>query len=213
MVSEERISAFIRSFAPPKSEYLELIRKEAILSEVPVIRPETEPLLSFFAQLVKPERVLEVGTAVGYSALLMLESLPAESVITTIENYPPRIEEAKKYFEKAGAGARIELLEGDAGEILPQLSGPYGLIFMDAAKGQYPVWLPEVKRLLKRGGVLISDNILQEGEILESRFAVERRDRTIHKRMREYLYTLTHDPELSTMILPLGDGAAVTVKL
>ena len=212
MITEDRISAFIRSLERPGNLSLEEIRKEAIEDGVPVIRPETGQLLSFFAGLMKAEKVLEVGTAVGYSALLLLEVLPENAVITTIENYPPRIAKAKENFLKAGAGERIRLLEGDAAEILPGLSGGYDMIFMDAAKAQYIHWLPEVKRLLRTGGLLLSDNILQDGSLLESRYAVERRDRTIHKRMRSYLEALTSDPELSTVLFPLGDGVAATFK-
>ena len=211
-MTEDRISAFIRSFEQPKNEVLDQIRKEAKDAGVPVIRPETGQLLSFFTELAAPEKVLEVGTGTGYSALLMLESMPDCGTVTTIENWPPRIEAAKKNFERAGATARIELLWGDAGEILPTLAGPYDLIFMDAAKAQYIIWLPEILRLLIPGGILISDNILQEGEILESRYAVPRRDRTIHKRMREYLECLFTDPALTSMLIPTGDGVAVTRK-
>ncbi len=211
-MTEERISGFIRSLERPKNELLDRIRKEAEDQGVPVIRPETGQLLSFFTELLKPQHVLELGTAVGYSALLMLQSMPEPGTVDTIENWPPRIGEAKKNFERAGALERIRLIEGDVSELLPTLTGPYDLVFMDAAKGQYIHWLPEVKRILRPGGLLISDNILQDGEILESRFAVTRRDRTIHKRMREYLDALYTDPGLTTMLVPVGDGAAVTRK-
>ncbi len=210
-MTEERISALIRSYERPKNQLLSDIRKEAMETGVPVVRPETGQLLSFFTELTAPKRVLEVGTAVGYSALLMLSCMPKDGRITTIENYGPRIEKARENFRRSNEEARIDLLEGDAGEILKTLQGPYDLIFMDAAKAQYIVWLPEIKRLMKPGSVLISDNILQEGDILESRFAVERRNRTIHRRMREYLEAITGDESLSTMLLPTGDGAAVTV--
>ncbi len=211
-MTEDRISAFIRSFEQPKNEVLDQIRKEAKDAGVPVIRPETGQLLSFFTELAAPKKVLEVGTGTGYSALLMLHSMPDCGTVTTIENWPPRIEAARKNFERAGASDRIELLQGDAGEILPTLAGPYDLIFMDAAKAQYITWLPEILRLFSPGGILISDNILQEGEILESRYAVPRRDRTIHKRMREYLECLFTDPALTSVLIPTGDGVAVTRK-
>ena len=211
-MTEDRISAFIRSFEQPKNEVLDQIRKEAKDAGVPVIRPETGQLLSFFTELTAPKKVLEVGTGTGYSALLMLHSMPDCGTVTTIENWPPRIEAARKNFERAGASDRIELLQGDAGEILPTLAGSYDLIFMDAAKAQYITWLPEILRLLSPGGILISDNILQEGEILESRYAVPRRDRTIHKRMREYLECLFTDPALTSVLIPTGDGVAVTRK-
>ena len=132
--------------------------------------------------------------------------------ITTIENYPPRIEKALQNIERAGAADKITLLKGDAGEILKSLEGHYDFIFMDAAKAQYIVILPEILRLLKPGAVLITDNVLQEGEIIEPRFGVTRRNRTIYKRMREYLYVLKNHEELETSIIPLGDGVTLSIK-
>ena len=208
----ERTAVFIRSYERPESSILETIRKEALETGVPVIRPEAGRLLSFFTEMTAPKRVLEVGCAVGYSALLMLESMPEDGTILTIEHDGARAEKARENFRRAGKEDRISLTEGDAGEILAKLEGSFDLVFMDAAKAQYITWLPDVKRLLAPGGLLISDNILQEGDILEAKSAVSRRDRTIHKRMREYLEALTGDPELHTMLVPLGDGMAVTRK-
>lgn len=156
--------------------------------------------------------ILEVGTAVGFSALLMSENAPDGCEITTIENYEKRIPIARENFRRAGRESQITLIEGDAFEVMKDLAGCYDFIFMDAAKGQYIHYLPEVMRLLKEGGTLVSDNVLQDGDIIESRFAVERRNRTIHSRMREYLYELKHHEMLVTSILPLGDGVAVSVK-
>ena len=180
---------------------------------MPIIRPETASLLTFFIQLIQPKRILEVGTAVGYSALLMSEVMSDDAEITTIEKYEPRIAQAKVNFAKSPYGDRIHLLEGDAAEILKGLDGTYDLIFMDAAKGQYIHFLPDVMRLLKVGGILISDNVLQDGDIIESHYAVERRNRTIYKRMREYLYELKHNEHLMTSIVPIGDGATLSVKI
>ena len=142
----------------------------------------------------------------------MASVMPKECRITTIEKYETRIPEAKENFRLAGMEEKITLLEGDAGEILAGLSGSFDFIFMDAAKGQYINWLPDILRLLRDGGLLMSDNVLQDGTIMESRYAVERRDRTIHERMREYLYTLKHMDEFETSILPVGDGVALSVK-
>ena len=208
MIVEERMVTFIRSLETPNSEILEQIEQEALQDGVPIIRKEMKVLLLS----LRPCRVLEVGTAVGFSALLMSEQLPENGHITTIEKYEKRIPIARENFRRAGKEGQITLLEGDAMEILKELSGPYDMIFMDAAKGQYIHYLPEAIRLLRKGGVLLSDNVLQDGDIIESRFAVERRNRTIHSRMREYLYTLKHDERLETSILPLGDGAALSVK-
>ena len=160
----------------------------------------------------KPLNILEVGTAVGFSALLMSEYAPEECRITTIEKYEKRIPIAKENFRRAGKEDKITLLEGDALEILKGLEEKYDFIFMDAAKAQYINYMPEVIRLLEKGGVLVSDNVLQDGDIIESRFAVERRNRTIHSRMREYLYRLKHEEQLLTSIIPLGDGVALSTK-
>ena len=138
--------------------------------------------------------------------------MPQDGHITTIENYEKRIPIARANFQKYGKEERITLLEGDAAEVLKTLEGPYDFIFMDAAKGQYIHYLPEIMRILAPGGVLISDNVMQDGDIIESKYAITRRDRTIHRRMREYLYTLTHHDELQTSILTLGDGVAVSVR-
>jgi len=213
MIQDERLVSYICSLEGPKSPLLEDLRKEALETDVPIVRAETEALLSFFVDYVKPKQILEVGCAIGYSSILMAGHMAENCHITTMENWPPRIEKAKENFKKANLEERITLLEGDATEILKDLEGPYDLVFMDAAKAQYINWLPDVLRLLSPEGVLISDNILQDGDVLESRFAVRRRDRTIHKRMREYLYELKHNAALSTMVLPLGDGVAVTTKV
>lgn len=211
-MTKERTTAFIRSLDNGNTPFLNEIEKEAKEAGVPIIRPETQRLLKFFLAMQKPLRILEIGCAVGFSALLMREYGESGCHITTIENYEKRIWAAKKNFERAKAKESIILLEGDAADILPALDGVYDMIFMDAAKGQYLSFLPEVMRLLAPGGLLLSDNVLQEGDILESRYAVARRDRTIHARMREYLYRITHDTRLESVILPVGDGVAVSYR-
>lgn len=212
MIVDERIVTFINSLDTRNSEILETIEKEALASSVPIIRREMQSFLKTLLLIRKPMRILEVGTAVGFSALLMSEYAPEGCRITTIENYEKRIPAALENFRRAGKEEKITLIEGDAAEVLKTLEGPYDFIFMDAAKGQYIHYLPEVLRLLPEGGVLVSDNVMQDGEVIESRFAVERRNRTIHARMREYLYELKHNDALATSIIPLGDGAAVSVK-
>lgn len=211
MIVDERFITYINSLDSGNSPFLEELEREARASFVPVIRREMQSFLKVFLAMKRPGRVLEVGTAVGFSAILMCENLPADSRITTIENYEKRIPAARENFRRSGYEDRITLLEGDAARVLPTLADPYDFIFMDAAKGQYIRFLPEVLRLMEPGSVLISDNVLQDGEIIESRFAVERRNRTIHKRMREYLYTLKHHPRLVTAVLPLGDGITVSI--
>ena len=212
MITENRLTAYINSLDQGDGELIEQIAETAVKNRVPIIRRETAALLKTMVTLVSPARILEVGTAVGYSALLMASVMPENCRITTIEKYETRIPEAKENFRLAGMEEKITLLEGDAGEILAGLSGSFDFIFMDAAKGQYINWLPDILRLLRDGGLLMSDNVLQDGTIMESRYAVERRDRTIHERMREYLYTLKHMDEFETSILPVGDGVALSVK-
>ena len=212
MITDERIVTFINSLDTENSEILEAIEKEALASGVPIIRREMQSFLKVLLMMQKPASILEVGTAVGFSALLMSEYAPAGCRITTIENYEKRIPIARENFKRAGREEQIILIEGDAAEVLGRLEGEYDFIFMDAAKGQYIHYLPDVMRLLADGGCLVPDNVMQDGDVIESRFAVERRNRTIHARMREYLYELKHREDLVTSILPLGDGAAVSIK-
>ena len=212
MIVDERIVTFINSLDTKNSELLEIIEKEARRDDVPIIRREMQSFLKVLLMLKRPVNILEVGTAVGFSALLMSESVPAGCRITTIENYEKRIPVARENFRRAGKEEQITLIEGDAADVLKTLEGSYDFIFMDAAKGQYIHFLPEILRLLPSGGCLVSDNVMQDGDVIESRFAVERRNRTIHARMREYLYELKHHPELETSVIPLGDGVAVSVK-
>ena len=213
MITEERILDFIRSFGVDRgSEALHMIEKEAIRDDVPIIRKESGELLRILLQIKKPEKILEVGAAIGFSSVFMGENTDNNTHITTIENYPPRIERAKANIALAGMEDKITLIPGDAAEVLKELSGSWDFIFMDAAKGQYIHFLPDVLRLLAPDGLLFSDNVLQDGDVLESRFAVTRRNRTIHSRMREYLTMLTHTPELTTSVIPIGDGVSLTMK-
>lgn len=212
MVTDERLASFINSFNTDYDEVITSIRKEAEENRVPVIRREAGEFIKMLIMMNKPKRILEIGSAIGFSAIFMSRFLEGGAHITTIENYQPRIEEAKKNIERAGAQDVITLLEGDALEILPGLSGEYDMVFMDAAKGQYGSFFKDAIRLLREDGILLCDNVLQDGDVLESRFTVTRRNRTIHSRMREYLYELTHDPELETAILNIGDGMSLSIK-
>lgn len=212
MIIDERMAAFIDSFDKGNTPFLDEIERSAREAQVPVIRRSMQGLLKFLLELAKPKSILEVGSAVGFSALLMSEYAPEDCRITTIEKYEKRIPVARENFRRAGQEERITLLEGDATEILKALEGSFDFIFMDAAKGQYIHFLPDILRLLAPGGLLVSDNVLQDGDIMESRFAVTRHNRTIHARMREYLYELKHQPQLETVILPVGDGVTLSVK-
>lgn len=212
MIADERISAFIDSLDTGNTPFLNEIESEAKKTNVPIIRTQTQSLLKLLLAIGKPTSILEVGCAIGFSALLMSEYASADCHITTIEKYERRIPIARENFRRAGREDRITLLEGDAADILKELEGSYDMIFMDAAKGQYIHFLPDVLRLLPVGGILVSDNVLQDGDVIESRFAVTRRNRTIHSRMREYLYELMHHPNLVTTILSVGDGVTVSVR-
>ena len=212
MIQNERYVSFINSLDTENPAYLNELEEYAKKTEVPIIRKQMQSLIRVLLTLGQPKQILEVGTAIGFSALFMSEYAPDDCHITTIEKYEKRIPLARENFRKSGREHRFTLLEGDAAAILPTLTGQFDLIFMDAAKGQYLHFLPDVLRLLAQGGILISDNVLQDGDIIESRFAVTRRNRTIHARMREYLYELKHTEALETVILTVGDGVAVSVK-
>lgn len=213
MIVEERMVTYINSLDRGNTPFLDQLEVEAIQNYVPIIRREMQSFLKVLLMSLRPMKILEVGTAVGFSAILMSEYAPRGCRITTIENYEKRIPIARENFKKAGKEEVITLIEGDAADVLKDLKGEYDLIFMDAAKGQYIHFLPQILRLLKTGGVLLSDNVLQDGDIIESHFVVERRNRTIYKRMREYLYTLKHHEQLETAILPLGDGVTMSTKI
>ena len=204
MIVDERLVTYINSLDTGNTEILDEIEREALETYVPIVRKEMQSFLKLILSIKRPARILEVGTAVGFSAILMAEYNPIPCEITTIENYEKRIPIAKQNFVRAGKEKQITLLE--------ELREPFDFIFMDAAKGQYIHFMPEIFRLLKPEGILVSDNVLQDGDIIESHFIVTRRNRTIYKRMREYLYELTHSDELVTSVLPIGDGITVSVK-
>ena len=216
----ERMEVFIEAMTPPGPVHLQDLELEALAAGVPIIRPQTQNLLRFFLTMKRPSRILEIGTAVGFSALFMQHYAPAECRIITIEKDRVRAQKARENFARygristEGGQTGITLMEGDAIEVLGGIreDESFDLVFMDAAKGQYIRFLPDAVRLLGSGGLLITDNILQEGEILSSRFAVTRRNRTIHARMRAYIHALMEEERLETLLLPTGDGAAVSLK-
>ncbi len=237
MIIDERVSSYLKTLEPELPDYLEELEKSAIKEEVPIIRKESQALLRFLLRMRRPARILEVGTAVGFSCMYMAEYMPKDARIATIEKVPMRLAPAKENLKNSPQAAQIALLTGEAEEVLAALekgdapdnvyfpakeksawikesfSKPYDFIFLDAAKGQYMYFLPHLLALLSSDGILVTDNVLQEGSITESKFTVVRRDRTIHKRMREYLYELTHQKGLNTVVLPVGDGMSVTTRL
>lgn len=216
MITDERIAAYIDSLDKELPDFLDQLEKKALSEYVPIIKKPTQSLLRFLLQNNKPSTILEVGTAVGFSSIFMSQYIAKDARITTIEKMEERIMEAKENRKKAGKEDQITILEGDAADILKDLKNnhnSYDIIFMDAAKGQYLNFLPDISDLLNPGGLLISDNVLQDGDIVESRYAVTRRNRTIHFRMREYLYELTHSDSFETVVLPIGDGVTLSTKL
>lgn len=217
VIADERCVVYLNSLDRGNTDFLNEIEKKALADRVPIIRRQTQSLLRFLLEMNRPLKILEVGTAIGFSALLMAEYTDAAAHITTIEKFEKRIPIARANFEAAGdIGKKIELKCGDAADILKELADKHengwDFIFMDAAKAQYINFYPYVLRLLKKGGLLMSDNVLQDGDIIESKFAVTRRDRTIHKRMRQYLEKLSDGEDFVTTILDVGDGIALSVK-
>ena len=212
MIVDERLVTYINSLDTGNTPILDEIEREALASFVPIIRKEMQSFLKVLLSIKRPKRILEVGTAVGFSAILMAEYDPVGCEIITIENYEKRIPIARENFIRAEKEEQITLLEGDAKDVLETLTEPFDLIFMDAAKGQYLNFLPDVIALMADDAMLVSDNIFHDGDVLESRYAVLRRDRTIHGRMREYLQVLCEKEELETICLPIADGMTISTK-
>lgn len=211
MVDNDRLSVYLNSIERGNGKLLDEIEAEAIDTFVPIIRKDMQFFIRTLLSMRKPHRILEVGTAIGFSSILMALYTSDDCTITTIENYEKRIPIARDNFDRANVSNRITLIEGDAKDILPTLEGAYDFVFMDAAKGQYINFWPQIKRLTSSGSVIVTDNVLQDGDILESHYIVDRRNRTIHKRIREYLYELCQDEDYNTTILSVGDGVAFTV--
>ncbi len=212
MIGNERLTGFINSLYKGNTPFLDALEREARDNRIPVIRKDTQAFLRFILKERNPGSILEIGAAVGFSAIFMAEYTSPECRISTIENYEKRIAPALRNIEKSGYSDKIRLISGDAADILPALQESFDMVFIDAAKAQYPFYLKEADRLIKPGGLIIADNCLQEGDILESRYAVERRNRTIHKRMREFLKEITASDRFTAALLPIGDGIAVAVK-
>lgn len=211
MITNLKVLEYLDIIFPVNSQTVEEIRSVAKENYIPIIKRDTENLLKFVLKMQNPKSILEIGCAVGYSAIIMLENSDAD--IVTVEKMPERVEEAKKNIKYANLEDRAKIIEGDAGEILEKLvneNKKFDFIFMDAAKAQYITWLPTVKALLKDKGIIFSDNCLQEGDLLESSFAIRKRDKTIHKRMRDYIYLLLHDEDLESWIFSIGDGVLLS---
>lgn len=208
MIVDQNITAYIHSLDPDAPGYLAELREYAEEHDVPIIRQEMESFMKVLLKMNRPKRILEIGTAIGYSTLFMNECLE-ETQIVTMENYEPRLQEARKNL--AGHD-NIKLIEGDAVQNIKNLQEGFDMIFLDAAKAQYIVMLPDLLRLLNEGGILLADNVLQDGELIRSRYVTPRRQRTIHSRMREFIWEVKHMPELTTSIITIGDGVVLAYK-
>ncbi len=212
MIVNERIVSYIHSLEKTNNPLLEEMERFAKETNVPIIRKEMEGFLRTMVEIKQPKRILELGCAIGYSAILMSEYMPKDCKITTIENYDKRIPIATEYINRSVRKADINLIFGDALEEVPKLEKGFDFVFMDAAKAQYINFLPPVLEVMNKGGILIADNVLQEGDLVESKFTVTRRNRTIHKRIREFLYEVKNNEQLTTSVIPIGDGITLSVK-
>jgi len=204
------IKEYIASITPERLGEIETLHQRAIEQNIPIIRPETEAFLKLVIALHAPKRILEIGTAVGYSALVMAKSAKSIQQIITLEHTEKLVEVARKNIEALGMTAIIQVIGGDAIQTMNTLEGVFDLIFIDAAKGQYKEFYQLAIPLLAKKGILIGDNILQEGLVAKSRYAIPRRQRTIHKRMRQLIRDTMAHPLLTTDVLPLGDGIMIS---
>lgn len=214
-INYDYIVQYIRALhTPPEDVLLEIEQLIASEKETwPIIKPEVADFMKVILTIQKPKEILEIGTAVGYSAMLMSEFLEEEGKITTIERFPYMSEIAKKNIKRASLEDKIEIIEGDAAQVLTTLEEEkYDVVFMDCAKGQYINFLPDCIRVLKPGGILITDNVLHKGTVAKSRYLIDRRQRTTHARLREFLYTITHHEGLTSSVIPIGDGVALSYK-
>ncbi|MGH4125151.1 MAG: O-methyltransferase [Clostridium sp.] len=210
-VTHDYMEQYLRELIPSNTGILEDLENFALENRVPIVQKETAKFLELMITMNRPKKILELGTAIGYSAILMNLTLGGLSEITTIERDEKMIEFAKANIEKYGLQNKITILQGDCLEILENLKGEYDMIFMDAGKGHYNHFLPHCLRLLKKQGVLIADNVLFRGMVASKELAT-RRKVTIIKRMKSYLELVSNNDELITSVIPMGDGISVTVR-
>ncbi len=211
-INNQNILDYLKAIRGKDTLIIEQIRRYALDNNVPIIKDEMKDFLQVIIAAVKPVKILEIGTAIGYSSIIMSNSSESVKQIITLEKSEEMIKIAGKNITNAEKNSIIKICIGDAEKTLEELEGQFDLIFMDAAKGQYITFLPHCLRLLKKGGILISDNVLQDGYIAKSRWSIPRRQRTIHRRMRQYLWELNHNSALKTAILPIADGITISYK-
>lgn len=211
MICYDYINDYIRKTIKCNEGLLKDLEHFAEENHVPIIHPEVARMLVVLGNMIKPANILEVGTAIGYSAILLSDVLQPGGKIDTIDRYELMINRAKENIKRAGKEDVINIIVGDASDVLRCLDKKYDMIFLDAAKGQYMEFLPDCLRMLSKGGVLVSDNVLYKGMVASDELVV-RRKKTIVKRMREYLDVICTMDELETSILPVGDGVAISYK-
>ena len=187
---------------------LEKIKQKALEEHIPIIMDETLEVIEKYLNKNKPNRILEIGTAVGYSAICFTQFLAENGVIDTIEREADRVEEAKKNIQLAEVEDKINIYEGDAVEILPTLHQQYDVVFIDAAKGKYPFFLKEALRMINKEGIIFADNILYKGYVMSD--YNKHKQRTAVRNLREYIKEVSENPNLETEILEVGDGLAVS---
>jgi predicted O-methyltransferase YrrM len=205
------VDAFLRSTIQREAGFLQELEEYAEKNYVPIIQPESAALLKVLIRIHKPIRILEAGTAIGYSAAVMAGAMPEDGIIDTIEIDEETAELARQNIKSMNLDKKIRVLLGDALEVMQCISTPYDMIFVDAAKGQYNEYLNEALRLLKTGGLLISDNVLYKGLVTQTE-SLPHKHRTIAVNLREYLHNICHDKRLETSIIPIGDGMALSFR-
>lgn len=213
MLVEKYLEDYVLDMLTDCNGELGELQRKSYEEGLPIIPKDVVKLLGFVLGIHRPVKILEIGMAVGFSAAFMSGFLPEKGHITTIDRYPLMIEKAKANFKRLGIEDKITILEGDANIVLKNLDEKFDFVFMDAAKGQYINILPDVLRLLRVGGVIMADDILQDGRVAQDYFEIPKRQRTIHKRLNEFLNTITHSNNLRTSILTIGDGVALIEKL
>ncbi|KEH98224.1 O-methyltransferase [Clostridium botulinum] len=210
-ITHDYITDYIRSLIKEDNEILKELKEFAIKEQVPIVQDEVANFLKFMVLSNKPKKILELGTAIGYSSILMNMACNGQCEITTIERDENMISIAKNNIVKYGFNDKIKILQGDCLEILPTIDEQFDLIFMDAGKGHYNHFLPHCMRMLKKDGMIIADNVLFRG-MVASDDLVKRRKITIVKRMRSYLEMVSSDENLITSVIPMGDGVAITTR-
>lgn len=208
------ITEYLREKTHHNDEFLLDLEKYAKENSVPIVEPETARFVSVITKMIKPQRILEVGCAIGYSGILMSRLMAEDGLFETVEFNPDMVTIAKDNIKKAGLEEKINVIEADAKEYLGKIDGEniYDIIFLDGPKAHYIYMLDDCIRLLKKGGVLISDNVLYKGMVPDDNHVV-RRKITIVKRLRKYIDALMNDERIMTSLLPLGDGVTISVKL